>query len=386
MPHRKLLFVNSKYGFYGGVERYIYDTAGVLKRRGWECRGVFEDATDKTEGFDAPFESVCVGDITADKLAEIRGHGVKIAFVHKLSSPKLFEMLSRYFRIVTFVHDHDYYCLRRHKYFPITRKNCSLAYNPIVCPLCSGLVRKDPSRRLKLSAVNIRDYAKLLNYVRQSDICIVMSEFIRRNLVANGFDQMKTAKLYPVKYPADEMADAPQGNNLLYVGQIIRGKGVDLLVEAAAMLKSDWRLKIIGKGNDEDYVRAVIKAKGLGGRIEMIGWCDDVGRHYRQSNIVVVPSRWQEPFGMIGVEAFSYGRPVVGFDVGGISEWLRDGVNGLLAPSRDTAMLAKKTDELLADRTAQRNMGLSGYKMVKSLYSEDVFIEKFSSILGRLNV
>ncbi len=383
---RKILFVNSKYGFFGGVERYVYDTAGLLKRNGWKCYGVFEEATDNTEGFGEPFESVRVGDISAAALGEIKGHNVNVAFVHKVSDPALFEGLYKYFKVATFIHDHDYYCIRRHKYFPITRKNCPLPYNLLVCGACSGLIRREESSPIKVSPVKIRDYIKLLAAVKLSDMCFVMSEFMRHNLVMNGFDQLKTAKLYPVKYPVEQVTDVPQSNNLLYVGQIIRGKGVDLLLEAMTKVKSDCRLRIIGKGNDEGYVRSLISRYGLESRVEMLGWCGDVGRHYEQSNVVVVPSRWQEPFGMIGVEAYSYGRPVVGFDVGGISEWLKDIKTGFLVPPRDTDKMAQRIDAFLEDTRIQNEYGQNGYKMVKKYYGQEVFLEKFSSMIGKLDV
>ena len=383
---RKILFVNSKYGFFGGVERYIYDTASLLKRGGWKCYGVFEGATDNTEGFGEPFESVSIGDTDAVKLGEIKGHNVNVAFVHKVSDPVLFEGLYKYFKVVTFIHDHDYYCIRRHKYFPVTRKNCSLAYNPIICGICSGLIRKDGNSPIKISPVHIKDYVKIFEMVKRSDMCFVMSEFMRQNLVMNGFNQINTAKLYPVKYPAAQIVEAPKSKNLLYVGQIIRGKGVDLLIDAMTKVKSDCRLRIIGKGNDDGYVRSLINRRGLAGRVEMVGWCGDVGRYYEQSNVVVVPSRWQEPFGMIGVEAFSYGRPVVGFNVGGIGEWLKDMNNGFLVPEKDTARMAERIDLLLEDTYIQREYGQNGYRMVKNRYNEEMFLEKFSSIIGRLDV
>src|SRR5690606_37592813 len=53
--------------------------------------------------------------------------------------------------------------------------------------------------------------------------------------------------------------------------------------------------------------------------------------HYRTADLLMVPSLWPEPFGLVGPEAGAHGLPAVGFPVGGIPEWLRDGVNGHLA-------------------------------------------------------
>ena len=64
------------------------------------------------------------------------------------------------------------------------------------------------------------------------------------------------------------------------------------------------------------------------------GWLDETRRDdlLRQAHLLVVPSTWPEPFGLVGVEAGRLGVPAAAFGVGGISEWLTDGVNGVIAP------------------------------------------------------
>ena len=69
-------------------------------------------------------------------------------------------------------------------------------------------------------------------------------------------------------------------------------------------------------------------------RVEFVGWLDrdDVDRRMAAADLLVLPSVWPEPFGLVGLEAGYRRLPVAAFDVGGISEWLRPGVNGHLAP------------------------------------------------------
>lgn len=381
--NKKILFVNSKFGFFGGVERYIFDTATVLRANGWQCYGFFESRTDRIEGFDEPFESFDVGGDYDGYLETIKNSGVDVAFMHKISEPNLLKNLNERFKTVVFVHDHDYYCLRRHKYFPLSRKNCSFAYNPVLCGLCSGLIKKDNDSPIKVSSIDIGSYRNIFKELKKSDGYIVMSEFMKHNLVINGFEQSKISKLYPVKEP-HSIASSPDSEEILYIGQIIRGKGVDLLVEAMRKVKSSCRLRIVGTGNDVGYIKSLIDSYGLGGRVKMLGWCGDVESCYRDSDIVVVPSRWQEPFGMIGVEAFSYGRPVVGFDVGGIGEWLKDEDNGFLVKSGDVNSLAQKIEQLLDDSKLRQRMGRNGYDMVKKEYGKDMFMDRFNSIMSAL--
>ena len=69
-------------------------------------------------------------------------------------------------------------------------------------------------------------------------------------------------------------------------------------------------------------------------RVEFAGWLDrdEVDRRMAAADLLVLPSVWPEPFGLVGLEAGHRRLPVAAFDVGGISEWLRPGVNGHLAP------------------------------------------------------
>ncbi|MFI4911101.1 MAG: glycosyltransferase family 4 protein [Sedimentisphaeraceae bacterium JB056] len=379
-----ILFVNSKFGFWGGVERYIYDTAEILKSNDFECRGLFESRSDRTNGFDEHFVSVDIYDGNLDQIKALKDSGVSTAFIHKISNPKLLRELNENFKTIAFVHDHDYYCLRRHKYFPINRKNCRYSYNPVLCSVCSGLIMKDSSSPVKVKPVDFRSYIDIFRELKKCDAYIVMSDFMRDNLVNNGFDSRKITKIYPVKQPHIISEGSGEGE-ILYVGQLIRGKGVDLLIEAMRFVRSKCLLRIVGTGNDTDYIKSLIDKYQLGGKVKLVGWCDDVGDCYRDCDLVVVPSRWQEPFGMIGAEAFSYGRPVVGFNVGGIKEWLKDGVNGLITEAGNTRQLAENIDTLLGNPDLRKIMGRNGYEMVKNEYSEEVFVEKFQSLLYKMS-
>ena len=111
-------------------------------------------------------------------------------------------------------------------------------------------------------------------------------------------------------------------------------KGGDVLMRAASiatrLLGRPVRLVMAGDGpQKEDWRRT---ASSLGVDAEFTGWVglDDRLRVYRRGMLVAVPSLWPEPFGLIGLDAAALGRPAVAFDVGGIREWLTDGVNGRL--------------------------------------------------------
>jgi glycosyltransferase involved in cell wall biosynthesis len=136
-------------------------------------------------------------------------------------------------------------------------------------------------------------------------------------------------------------------------------------------------MKIAGCGNDEGLLRKMVSDLGLDSRVEFIGRVSELGTLYEWANTTVMPCRWQEPFGLVGIESMSHARPVVAFDVGGISEWLRDGENGYLVRHGDVRALADTLDKLAGAEEALRKMGAAGLAMVRSGYSDESFLKGF---------
>ena len=77
----------------------------------------------------------------------------------------------------------------------------------------------------------------------------------------------------------------------------------------------------------------------------------------------------------------SKGTPVVAFDVGGVSEWLKDGENGLLVPERDTAAMAHALDRLIGNPDESKAMGNRARRYVAQNYSKEIFLENFERLL-----
>ena len=380
----RILFVNSNYGFFGGVESYIYKTAQSLKMAGWECFGLFEGKTDKTDGFCEPFD-LCFfkSDYSiSDALSKIQELGVNVAFVHKSSRPEIIEQVRSKFKTIIFIHDHDYYCLRHHKYYPIGRKNCHRRKG-LLCLLCSGMLERGGAFKLRL--INLNLFTNLFNQVKKCDRYMVLSDYMAQNLEINGFDVEKIVKVAPVCIANESPVNCSELlPTMLYAGQLIRGKGVDLLIEAASKIDIDFRLVIAGKGNDRAFLEKLVEEKGLEAKVEFAGWFSNAAQMYQRCDFVVVPSRWQEPYGLVGIEANSFGKPVVGFDVGGISEWLKPGQNGILVPEGDVGQLASAIKTLLEDDSLRSEMGDTARRMVKELYGEQKLIDSFTEIVSEL--
>lgn len=126
-----------------------------------------------------------------------------------------------------------------------------------------------------------------------------------------------------------------------FIGQLAPVKGLMGLLDVLGRLAHDscWHLAIAGRDHRpgvpyETACRERIGRLGLGDRVTLVGFLDDVGPFYRAIDVAVVPSL-VEPLGRIPLEAASYARPAIAFAAGGLEETIRDGETGWLVPPED---------------------------------------------------
>jgi len=144
----------------------------------------------------------------------------------------------------------------------------------------------------------------------------------------------------------------PQGQFIVFVGDLRPMKGLDVLLAAYRGLENAPPLVLIGKSwpdtptdlpngvtvHDRWPNAAVIEA-------------------FRRSSIAVVPSVWAEPFGIVVIEAMAGGTPVIGSNVGGIPEIIEDGISGVLVPPSDPIALRRALADLIGDPDRRSVMG-----------------------------
>lgn len=151
-----------------------------------------------------------------------------------------------------------------------------------------------------------------------------------------------------------------------------RLKGFKVMLAAAKLLR----------GRRQDFkVLATLPegAKGLPEYVENVGWWtqEALPRLYEKADIVVAPVVWQEPFGIIPLEAMSCRRPIVASRAGGHLVTIRDGETGLLFDPGNALDLAEKLSMLLDSRTLRIQMGRNGRERVASEFSWDRIMEKY---------
>jgi glycosyltransferase involved in cell wall biosynthesis len=174
-------------------------------------------------------------------------------------------------------------------------------------------------------------------------------------------------------------------NYIVYAGQIIRGKGVDVLLESLAQVRVPFTCFIFGDGEHREFCEKLSRKLGLADRVFFKGYVSPnaIEIFYRECSVVAVSSVWPEPFGAVGLEAMRFGLPVVAFDAGGIREWLINGHNGFLVPWMNRAAFAARVEELLRDKPMARQMGERGRQLVAKQYEFSEYISGLENLFVR---
>jgi glycosyltransferase involved in cell wall biosynthesis len=170
---------------------------------------------------------------------------------------------------------------------------------------------------------------------------------------------------------------------ILYAGNLVPSKGVDLLLRAAAALRSrgvEFELKILGEGPAQEMLRSLAGQLGLGPRLIWGSFVpqSQMPEEYGASTITVLPSRGSaEGLGLTLVEALLAGSAVIGTPAGGIPEVVRHEETGLLSRPDDPADLARQIERLLSDIPLRERLTRAGKEQVFRTYSPEAAIGRF---------
>jgi glycosyltransferase involved in cell wall biosynthesis len=362
----KLLFVHQTLGEFGGAEANIRLAASELKARGHSLALAHLHTTGRNEEewrriFSTTYCLRHSAEVEQVATA-LEQFAPDVIYLHNLSDlPVLEALFGAGVPVVRMVHDHSMYCLRGYKYNYFTRKVCARAASPYCVFPCLANVVRNPGGVLPFQFASYPDKRREIELNRQCRAWVVYSTYLKDELVRNGFPPQKISVCVPMKIAgAEGQASSFSNRNLiLFAGQIIRGKGVDALLRALSKVRAPFECAVLGDGNHRAYCQRLSRKLGLNGRVTFHGYLPqaELKRFYLETSVFVMSSLWPEPFGMAGPEAMRYGLPVVAFDAGGISEWLKDGENGFLVPWNDLDQFASRLELLLENKELARALG-----------------------------
>lgn len=161
-----------------------------------------------------------------------------------------------------------------------------------------------------------------------------------------------------------------------FVGRMILPKGVDVLMEAASLLKArgvPLAIELYGRsddGNLEAIPSSVLTSWSEGERTRWLGFTSDVAAIWRRAAIFVLPARSREGMPRALLEAAASARPLIVTDVPGCRHFVRDGIEGLIVPPADARALADALEKLARDPALRRRLGLAARARLLDGYTE----------------
>ena len=175
------------------------------------------------------------------------------------------------------------------------------------------------------------------------------------------------------------MAAAPTELGLVVLpSRLVHHKGVRVLIEALKLIRDvPWRLVVPGDGPDRPALEALIRRLGLSERVSLPGELHPqvVGGWYARAQVVAFPVLREEPYGLVGVEALAYGKPIVAFAGGAVDEWLWPGETGLKVTEKTSTALAAALGELLRDPKRCETMGVAARRRYPQ-FTQEAYLDR----------
>ena len=343
----RIAIVNQFGYLAGGTEVYLSNLIPELRRRGFEI-GFWHELNLPGNGSQpivaaggSPVYSVQSLGLEAAR-ETLEKWSPDLIYNQGAASDQLNSCLLSIAPMVQFVHTYHGTCISGNKAwaFPQPRPcgrpfgwPCLAHYFP---HRCGGLNPLTMIEQYKIQS-------RRLDSLRRCAFLLTASNHMRQEYLQHGFDpdRVIVAGLYiPLGSPRSVEHPGQEEIRILFSGRMSWLKGGMELLNAVPIVAQKAnrpvRLTLVGDGPDRakwESHAASLCAQHSGIQFQFFKWssrqeCEDL---YQQHHILAMPSVWPEPFGLSGQEAFAFGLPAAAFAVGGIRDWLQDGVNGHLA-------------------------------------------------------
>ena len=386
----RLLHLNGHLDEKGGIEVYLRALTTRLSKLQY----------DVTIGHSAPGEHRLIASqqiLTLDSPSNgdsrvgynlintlIKERQIQVAHIHNIHNVGAIAACIENVPTVLHLHDYRYMCPVSTFYQRRWAKRCQRSCSPACFAI--GPLAGCQTPRLRAGLGYYRRVKFVQKNARRFHAIVSNSQFVAERF-RHGCDT--DAKIEVLHYPIESAIDQRRGTTVsppptaLFVGRVRRDKGIFDFIQAIGRT-SGVQGRILGCGDDasKQAVLKIVGQVGCGERLSVEGWMnrEQISDAMAEATVVVFPSLWDEPFGLVGPEAMACGTPVVAYDVGGVGDWMNDGENGFLVQPGDVALLAKRIQELAQNKRLAEMLGARGREIVRSKFSVDQHMNRLLEI------
>lgn len=400
----KILMVNKFHYLKGGSEKYYFDLANLLKENGHEvaffsmkderniktdCKEYFVEPIDLNTGSKLKAFDVIYSKDNKKKMEEALDD-FKPDIVHlnnfqrQLSVSIIEPIKKRNIPIVFTAHDVQAICPA------ITMMD----NDKNICERCIGgkysncikkKCNKGSTLKSVIGAIEGKYYRNKKIYTEKIDKIISPSEFYKSKFIEDGVQAEKVVAMHNFVDIEQYDVELQDDGYALYIGRLSKEKGILNLINAFAKLDSG-KLYIAGEGPEKDNIEKFIKENNLEQRVELLGFLskEEVIDWTRKCRFTVVPSIWYENCPYSVMETLAIGKPVVGANIAGIPELVKDNRSGFIYKYDDINDLADKMRILFEDRNLAEEFEKNAKMDAKELYAKDVYYKKIMDIYENL--
>ncbi|WP_071873425.1 glycosyltransferase family 4 protein [Atopomonas hussainii] len=390
----------------GGLPNYVLELARALSERGetvglahgggevpefLDCHGI-ELLALTPHGFTQPYTLSSAMQVLHDWKPDV-------LHLHLCSVLPLLEALpSLGVPLVRSFHDYTSMCLRRgRRRFPGDRCSRPLGWS---CAL-QGCLLGAPAEGSRLPSLqNLPNKLKERALYQAFAASVVGSNHMRQVLLSNNFASDRvTVVPYFSRFDQQALSSTPAKSRqtgtaphqerplrLLFTGQAVKGKGLEVLINALAQLRGNWQLTAITSGPRLTIAKALAKQHTIDGRINFIEWLpqEQLADHYQHADLFVLPSVWDDPGPLVGIEAMSFETPVLAFPVGGIPDYVQDGRTGYLTKQVSVNALAASLQRAIEQTAQLPELGRAARALVAQQHSRQRHIDTLQLLYQRI--
>lgn len=379
----RILIVHNEYKIRGGEDSVVENESSLLREFGNEV-SVTRFSNDDVRSL-ADKVLTTLGVIYNKRSSQLIEHETErfrpdVIHVHNFYpriSPSVFFAARKFgIPIVQTVHNYRYIC-----------PGAFLLYKGKVCELCTTKTIAYPAvlrgcyRGSRLETALLTAMQTIHNLIGtwrdKVDGYIFLTEFAKTKFLKSKLKVHSNRLFVKPNYTFDEGQQVERGSHFLYVGRLSEEKGIKTLLDA--FVDSPFDLKIVGSGPLESIVTA---ATARNPNIEYLGERDRLAtsREMERCAALIVPSIWLEMFGLVNIEAFSVGCPVIATKLGAMAELIEDGKNGLHFEPGDADDLRRKVSYFLSNEVDRAQMMQCARDTYELKYSSEINYEQLIAI------
>jgi len=342
----RLLYLTDRLSHRGGAQHHLLDVV--------EAMAPFHDVTIAAADFDK--DVAIPSTVRTHRIKALRAHvprsrgleplhgliaAADVVHIQNVMNPTALQMSMGPKTVVT-IQDHRVFCPGPGKTLP-SGAPCTAPMDDALCTQC---IPDTEHRTRMLSLTKAR-----LDTLRAAGKLLVLSRYMAAELEAAGLENIE---IIPPPVPCGP-AKTDAGHGFLLAGRLVYLKGTDLAIEAWRSAKSGHPLRMAGLGAE---------AAGIQG-VEALGWLtrDALRATMADCRALLFPSRWAEPYGIVGVEALAMGTPVIAMARGGMPDWAHCGT--LCVDPKQPHSMTSAIRKLEGDPVEALSLGAEGQAWVK---------------------